>query len=85
MRAYYYDGLPGSSTLPHEGSPVDEATLASMGVLYFHIPIDSEGNWEEEVQRIATERGYRNKDVIESGRHLMDDGYEAAMTRVWKE
>lgn len=77
--------MPGSPTLPHESDAVDEATLAAMGVLYFHIPIDNEGNWAEKVQHIATERGYKNKDVMESGRDLMGDGYEAAMTRVWKE
>lgn len=85
MRAYYYDDLPGSPTLPHEAGLVDQATLESMGVLYFHIPIDAEGQWEVEVQRIATERGYKNRDIVESGRVLMGDGYEAAMTRVWRE
>lgn len=85
MRAYYYDSQPGNSTMPHESTPVDQAALDAMGVLYFHIPIDSEGKWEAEVQRIATERGYKNRDVVESGRELMGGGYEAAMTRVWKE
>lgn len=85
MRAYYYDNLPGSPILPHESSTVDQATLESMGVLYYHIPIDPEGKWEMEVERIATERGYKNKDIVESGRELMGNGYEAAMTRVWKE
>lgn len=85
MRAYYYDNLPGSPTASHEAQTVDAATLESMGVLYFHIPIDAEAKWEAEVQRIAIERGYKNQDVVESGRELMGAGYEEAMARVWKE
>lgn len=85
MRAYYYDGLPGEPSLPHESRPVDTTTLASLGVLHFPIPVDSEGVWQAKVDRIATERGYKNRDVVESSKETLGDKYEEAMDKVWKE
>lgn len=85
MRAYYYDNLPGERTLPHEGEAVEPALLAAMGVLSYRIPIDSEGQWEAHVQRIATRREYKHSDVVETSRELLGDKYEEAMDKVWKE
>ena len=43
MRAYYYDNLPGSGTLPHDsGESVSQDTLRSLGVLYWHVPHSAE-------------------------------------------
>lgn len=85
MRSYYYDSSPGDSTLPHEGDPVDPAVLAALGVLFSHIPIDSEGKWEAQVQRIATSRGYRYSDVVETSRKLLGETYDETMDKVWRE
>ncbi|KAI0085122.1 Acireductone dioxygenase [Irpex rosettiformis] len=85
MRAYYYDNKPGNPTLPHEGESIDSAVLTTMGVLFYHIPIDSEGKWEAHVQRIATHRDYKHSDVVETSRELLGETYEDAMEKVWRE
>ncbi|KAI0691779.1 Acireductone dioxygenase ARD family [Cytidiella melzeri] len=85
MRAYYYDNLPGEPILPHEGAMVDPAVLTTIGVLFAHVPVDAEGKWEEHVQHIATTRGYKCSDVVESGRDLLGEKYEESMEKVWRE
>ena len=47
MRAYYMDDDPSDQRLPHDsGHAVSEETLDKLGVLRWHIPVDSEGKWE---------------------------------------
>lgn len=64
MRAYYFDNLPGDQRLPHDcvpSRPVSEETLRKIKVNYWQIPVD---NYEQEVEKIAKERGYKNRDTI---------------------
>ncbi|KAJ5902544.1 Acireductone dioxygenase ARD family [Penicillium taxi] len=59
MRAYWYDNLPGDQREPHDsGRAVSEETLASLGVFYRRCPT------VEEIDVIAKERGYKNRDQI---------------------
>lgn len=87
MRAYYYDnehvGLP--SDLHDSGRPVDAEFLSKMGVLHWHIPVDAEGKWEDEISKVATERKYSNRDTIEASKEMLGDKYEAAMSKMWHE
>ena len=64
MRAYYFDNLPGDQRLPHDcvpSRPVSEGTLQKINVGHWHIAVEGH---EEEVNIIAKERGYKNRDTI---------------------
>jgi 1,2-dihydroxy-3-keto-5-methylthiopentene dioxygenase len=57
MRAYWYDNESGDQRELHDsGRPVDEAHLASIGILYWHYPEVSS------VDKLAQERNYKNRD-----------------------
>ncbi|EKM54371.1 uncharacterized protein PHACADRAFT_258169 [Phanerochaete carnosa HHB-10118-sp] len=86
MRAYYYDNRDGEPTLLHDsGIEVDAAVLKAMGVLYWSIPADPEGKWQEKIGKISREREYKNRDVIESSRSTLGEKLDDAMAMVWKE
>ncbi|EHA50806.1 1,2-dihydroxy-3-keto-5-methylthiopentene dioxygenase [Pyricularia oryzae] len=71
MKAYFYDDLPGDQREPHDsGKAVDTDGLASIGVLYFHLPDVSS------VDSLAASRGYRNRDEITVSPEKMGDAYE---------
>ncbi|KAF7353536.1 1,2-dihydroxy-3-keto-5-methylthiopentene dioxygenase [Mycena sanguinolenta] len=85
MHAYYFDNLPTDQRLPHitdPARPVSPETLAKLGVLSWHVPVDGhesgvdESDDEFEVNRVAKERGYKNRDVINVSREGMGAVYE---------
>ncbi|KAL5629380.1 hypothetical protein BROUX41_001987 [Berkeleyomyces rouxiae] len=59
MKAYLYDNLEGDQRLPHDlGKAVSVQDLAELGVVYYHYDsLDS-------VNRLALERGYKNRDEV---------------------
>lgn len=63
MKAYYYDNLDTDQRLPHEGEPATTADLEALGVFASHIPDQSE------VDRIAKEKGYKNRDEVRPFRY----------------
>lgn len=72
MRAYFYDNLPGDQREPHDsGKTVGVDELSKIGVLYYRIS-DLDG-----VNRLASERGYKNRDEITVSPVKMGDVYEA--------
>ncbi|KAF7353543.1 1,2-dihydroxy-3-keto-5-methylthiopentene dioxygenase [Mycena sanguinolenta] len=85
MHAYYFDNLPTDQRLPHitdPARPVSPETLAKLGVLSWVVPVppdaaspsNSQGISEEEdceVNRVAKEREYKNRDVINVSREGM--------------
>lgn len=88
MRAYYHDDLPGDPRLPHidnTAPSVETETLARIGVLHWSIPIDAAGAWKDEIDRVATEREYKNRGIIEASRELMGAKYEQMSAAVYKE
>lgn len=86
MRAYYYDNGAGSPGQLHDsGTEVDTSKLNAIGVLYWSIPVDAEGKWQETIDTVARERAYKNRDVIESSRATLGEKYDNAMAMVWKE
>merc|ERR1712000_381068 len=71
MKAYMYDNLPGDQRLPHDsGREVAIDDLSKLGVLYYHLPT------LEGVDKLAAERGYKNRDEIFVSPEKMGDVYE---------
>ncbi|KAI1497507.1 Acireductone dioxygenase ARD family [Biscogniauxia marginata] len=71
MRAYLYDNLPGDQRLPHDsGKDVGEADLKELGVLYYRFKDVAN------VDELAKERGYRNRDEITVSPEKMGAVYE---------
>ncbi|KAG8215128.1 1,2-dihydroxy-3-keto-5-methylthiopentene dioxygenase [Butyriboletus roseoflavus] len=86
MRAYYFDNIPGDQRLPHDsGTPVDDAVLASIGVLHWHIPIDTGTSDCPEIAAVARERGYKNRDVITITKEGLGDLYETKLKHFYEE
>ncbi|KAK0722356.1 Acireductone dioxygenase ARD family [Lasiosphaeria miniovina] len=80
MKAYLYDDLPGDQRLPHDsGKAVGTDELSQIGVLYFRIE-DIDG-----VNRLAAERGYKNRDEITVSPAKMGDVYEAKVKSFFDE
>ena len=75
MRAYYFDNRPGDQRLLHDsGEPVSLSTLTSLGISYWHIPVDEET--DKKIDQVAKERGYKNRDVINVSKEGLGDVYE---------
>ncbi|KAJ9165517.1 1,2-dihydroxy-3-keto-5-methylthiopentene dioxygenase [Coniochaeta hoffmannii] len=71
MKAYLYDNLPGDQRLPHDsGSAVSPEDLTKLGVLYYRF------SDLESVNRLASERGYKNRDEITVSPEKMGAVYE---------
>jgi 1,2-dihydroxy-3-keto-5-methylthiopentene dioxygenase len=88
MRAYYYDNLPGDQRLPHNSErSVDNAVLRKIGVLHWTIPQDQEspGGWQSEIDRIAEQQGYKNRDTINVTKEGLGDQYEAKLKSFFEE
>lgn len=58
VKIYFYDNLEGDQRLPHEGPRATAADLQDLGVYAANITEQSE------VDRIAKERGYKNRDEV---------------------
>jgi 1,2-dihydroxy-3-keto-5-methylthiopentene dioxygenase len=88
MRAYYFDNLPGDQRLPHESErSVDIAELRKIGVLYWTVPLNQEtpGGWESEIDRIAEQQGYKNRDTINVTKEGLGDLYETKLKSFFEE
>lgn len=71
MKAYLYDNQPGDQRQPHDsGNAVTTDALAKVGVLYLHAPSLSD------VDALAAERGYKNRDEVKVSPQTMGDAYE---------
>ena len=88
MRAYYFDNLPGDQRLPHDsGRSVGNADLRKLGVLYWTIPQDQGAplGWESEIDRIAKQQGYKNRDTVNVTKEGMGDQYEMKIKSFFEE
>ncbi|KKY15747.1 putativedihydroxy-3-keto-5-methylthiopentene dioxygenase [Phaeomoniella chlamydospora] len=80
MRAYWYDNLPGDQRLPHDsGKDVGIEQLKSLGVLYHHCPELSQ------VDGIAKDRNYKNRDQITVSPEAMGEVYESKVKMFFNE
>ncbi|CAG8474725.1 6120_t:CDS:2 [Ambispora gerdemannii] len=86
MRAYYYNEEDNSDPRePHEfspSSPVTPEELAQLGVVYCRIEIE---NYENEINRIAKERDYKNRDVINCSKEGLGELYESKLKTFFEE
>ncbi|KAH0833834.1 1,2-dihydroxy-3-keto-5-methylthiopentene dioxygenase [Lanmaoa asiatica] len=87
MRAYYFDNITGDQRLRHDsGTPVDDAVLASIGVLHWHIPIPVPATDDYPgIDAVARQRGYKNRDVITITKEGLGDLYEAKIKSFYEE
>lgn len=86
MRAYYFDNIPGDQRLPHDsGKSVSEQTLGSIGVLHWSIPIDEAGTWEQQIDQVAKERDYKNRDTINVTKEGLGDLYQTKIKGFFEE
>jgi 1,2-dihydroxy-3-keto-5-methylthiopentene dioxygenase len=88
MRAYYFDNLPGDQRLPHNSeTSVDNADLRKLGVLHWVIPLDqdSPGGWESKIDKIAEQRGYKNRDTINVTKEGLGNQYETKLKTFFEE
>lgn len=88
MRAYYFDNLPGDQRLPHDSErSVDIAELRKIQLLHWTVPLDLEtpGGWEAEIDRIAEQQGYKNRDTINITKEGLGDLYEAKLKMFFEE
>ncbi|KAL4967329.1 acireductone dioxygenase (Ni2+-requiring) [Aspergillus stella-maris] len=80
MKAYWYDNKEGDQREPHDsGRPVSEDYLATLGVIYHHLPNISD------VDALAAERGYKNRDEIVVAPATMGDAYESKVKMFFAE
>ncbi|KAL1964222.1 hypothetical protein VTN77DRAFT_7180 [Rasamsonia byssochlamydoides] len=80
MKAYWFDNAPGDQREDHDsGRPVDEAYLASLGVLYRRCPDVAQ------VDALAKERGYKNRDEITVSPEKMGAVYEEKVKSFFQE
>jgi len=71
MRAYWFDNKPGDQREPHDsGRDVSLDDLEKLGVLYYRFPDESE------VDSLAAQRSYKNRDLITVSPEKMGDVYE---------
>ncbi|KAL7910465.1 hypothetical protein GGI35DRAFT_469203 [Trichoderma velutinum] len=71
MKAYIYDNLSGDQRLAHySGQIVDLDGIKELGVLYYHF------SEIEDVNKLAVERGYKNRDEITVSPEKMGDVYD---------
>jgi len=71
MRAYWFDNQPGDQREPHDsGKDVDPAYLSKLGILHFNYPN------VDDVNSLASQRGYKNRDEITISLEKMGDIYE---------
>ncbi|KAF9869357.1 ARD/ARD' family protein [Colletotrichum karsti] len=71
MKAYWYDNLDGDQRLAHDsGKEVTVDQLEKLGVYYHQIP-NLDG-----VNKLASKRGYKNRDEIIVSPETMGDVYE---------
>jgi 1,2-dihydroxy-3-keto-5-methylthiopentene dioxygenase len=86
MRAYYFDDQSGDQRLAHDsGVSVSFETLQAIGVLHWAIPIDDKGKWEGEINAVAKERGYKNRDIINVSKEGLGDAYESKIKTFFEE
>jgi len=82
MRAYYFDNLPGDQRLLHDsGKLVSDEILKSTGVLHWHIPTTE----QSQIDAVATERNYKNRDVITITKDGLGDLYESKLKSFYEE
>ncbi|KAB8299975.1 hypothetical protein EYC80_000217 [Monilinia laxa] len=80
MRAYWFDNKEGDQRKLHDsGRDVDPDYLKKLGVLYYNFAD------ENDVDKLASERGYKNRDVITVSPEKLGDVYEEKVKSFFEE
>ncbi|KAJ8064614.1 hypothetical protein OCU04_006941 [Sclerotinia nivalis] len=80
MRAYWFDNKEGDQRELHDsGRDVDPEYLEKLGVLYYHFAD------EKDVDKLASDRSYKNRDVITVSPEKMGDVYEEKVKMFFNE
>lgn len=80
MKAYWFDNEAGDQRLPHDsGRAVSPDYLKNLGVLYYNL------NNEADVDQLAKDRSYKNRDVITVSPEKMGDVYEEKVKMFFNE
>lgn len=80
MKAYLYDNAPGDQRLPHNsGTPIAAPALAKLGVVYHHMAALAD------VDALAAQRGYKNRDEVKVSPATMGDAYETKVKSFFSE
>ena len=80
MRSYWYDNKPGDQRELHDsGREISADYLARLGVLYYRI------SDMEQVDKLASERSYKNRDMITVSPEKMGDAYEEKVKMFFNE
>ncbi|KAF4587564.1 1,2-dihydroxy-3-keto-5-methylthiopentene dioxygenase [Ophiocordyceps camponoti-floridani] len=80
MKAYIYDNIHGDQRLPHDSrQEVSVDDLSQLGVEYFYLPKLSD------VNNLATNRGYKNRDEIIVSPEALGPVYEEKVKSFFEE
>ncbi|KAF6752172.1 Acireductone dioxygenase ARD family [Ephemerocybe angulata] len=85
MRAYYYDNLPGDQRAPHQCDPprlVSGEILEKLNVKFWRIELDG---YEDKLNAVAKERGYKNRDLINVTKEGLGELYEQKIKGFFEE
>ena len=89
MRAYYFDNLAGDQRLPHDYErSVGNADLRKLGVLHWIILLKQGApgtGWESEINRIAEQQMYKNRDTIDVTKEGLGDQYKTKIKSFFQE
>ncbi|KAI6011775.1 1,2-dihydroxy-3-keto-5-methylthiopentene dioxygenase [Pisolithus marmoratus] len=85
LTCYYLDDSPADPRLPHDsGRPVDYSQVLALGVEHWHIPVSSEGKYEE-VDSIMEQRGYHYRDFVTLNKETLGDTLESVLDGFYQE
>lgn len=70
MRAWYFDEKPGHQKLPHKAEEVPNQKVYDLGIKHWKIPLEGH---KEVIDKIALERDYPNRDVINISKEGLGD------------
>jgi len=80
MRAYWFDNSPGDQREPHDsGRSVSPEYLSNLGIKHFHCPS------VDDVDKIAAERKYKNRDEITISPSVMGAIYDEKVRSFFNE
>ncbi|CZR59292.1 1,2-dihydroxy-3-keto-5-methylthiopentene dioxygenase [Phialocephala subalpina] len=80
MKAYWFDNEAGDQRIPHDsGRTVSPEYLEKLGVLYYNLSNESD------VDQLAKDRSYKNRDLITVSPEKMGEVYEEKVKSFFNE
>lgn len=86
MRAYYYDNTSADQRLAHDsGELVELDRLRKLGLTILTVPLDTKGGWEPVIDKMATEQGWDNRDIMDVTKEGLGDRFEEMLDKFFTE